>query len=95
MATSFTTSNDVTVNDGDEITLVLLYRGGEDQVAEVEVTGTVHRFDHVEPVYADDPDFGRIISGKTSEERWELLTDDPQYPAIGFLPENVLVRSDS
>jgi hypothetical protein len=27
------------------------------------------------------------------ETRWEISTDDPQHPAIGFLPESVLTRS--
>ena len=27
------------------------------------------------------------------ETRWEIVTDDDQWPAVGFLPENVLTRT--
>ena len=89
---SFKTSNGKTVKDGAEVELVFLYRGSGD-VADAEVVrrGTVRRFEQVERVYDDEG----IAVGKTTEERWELLVDDPEHPAVGILPENVLVRSDS
>ncbi len=85
MATSFKAKDGKTIRDGDTVTLVL--RKGE---LEIRQRGTVRAFDHVEPVYKDDPDVGRIVVGKTSDQKWEISTDDPQHPAIGFLPENVL-----
>ena len=53
------------------------------------VKGIVRAFEHVERVYDDEG----IAIGKVSEIRWEISTDDPQHPAIGFLPENALTRS--
>ena len=41
----------------------------------------------------------REVKGKVrafesdGETRWEILTNDPLRPAIGFLPENVLTYS--
>lgn len=84
---SFKTRNGESVEDGAKVTLVLMY--GD---LEVTAKGVVRQFDHIEPVYEDDPDLGRIVTGKTSEPRWEISTDDPQHPAIGFLPENVKTK---
>lgn len=83
MAASFKTQDGKTVRDGDVVTLSL--RKG---TSEIEQTGKVRRFDHVERVYDEEG----IAVGKTSEERWEISTDDPQHPAVGFLPENVLTK---
>lgn len=55
----------------------------------VEVTGTLRRFEQVERVYDDEG----IAVGKTSEERWEIVTDDPHYPAVGVRLEDILARS--
>jgi len=52
------------------------------------VKGTIRAFEHVERVYDDEG----IAVGKTSETKWEILTGDPHYPAVGFLPENVLTK---
>ena len=104
MAASFKTQDGTTVSDGDTVTLVLRKgdynedheRAGIGKAGEpvkIEVTGTVRTFDHLEPTYEVDPDFGRVMVGKTSEPKWEISTDDPQHPAIGFLPENVLTRT--
>ena len=86
MAASFKAQDGQIVSDGDVVTLTL--RKGD---SEIEQTGTVRRFDHVERVYDEEG----IAIGKTSEERWEISTDDPQHPAVGFLLENVLTRSGS
>lgn len=83
---SFKTNDGQTVSDGEAVTLEL--RKGE---LSITVTGTVRQFDHVERVYDDEG----IAIGKTSEPRWEISTDDPQHPAIGFLLENVLTRLDN
>lgn len=32
----------------------------------------------------------RSFVDETGGIRWEILTDEPQWPAVGFLPENVL-----
>lgn len=82
---SFKTQAGKIVKDGDTVTLTL--RKGS---LEITQHGTVRAFDHIEPVYEDDPDLGRIVTGKTKEPKWEISTDDPQHPAVGFLPENVL-----
>jgi hypothetical protein len=88
-----------TIKDGDEVTLVLWsaeHRNaetGEPETIEKTAHGVVHSIDVVEPVYEDDPDFGRIITGKNSVTHWELLTGNPDYPAIGFLPENVKTKT--
>jgi hypothetical protein len=84
-----------TIKDGDKVILVLWsaeHRNavtGEPETIEKTVQGTVHSFVQVERVY----DKEGIATGKTSETRWELLTDDPNYPAIGFLPENVKTKT--
>jgi len=85
MAASFKTQDGKTITDGSTVTLIL--RKG---ASEITQRGTVRAFDHIEPVYEDDPDLGRIVTGKTKEPKWEISTDDPQHPAVGFLPENVL-----
>jgi len=72
------------ITDGDKTTLTLLH-GTTERV----VGGTVRAFEHVERVYDEEG----IAVGKTSETKWEVLTGDPQYPAVGFLPESVLTRS--
>lgn len=69
------------ITDGEAAELVLLH--GE---TERRVSGIVHVFEQHERVYDEE----HIAVGKTSEFHWEILTGDPQYPAIGFLPENVL-----
>jgi len=99
MATSFKAKDGSTVSDGDQVTLLLRYgdytedheRAGHGTAGEpvgVKVSGTVREFDHVERVYDEE----HIAIGKSSEKRWEIVTDDPQHPAVGFLPENVLAR---
>jgi hypothetical protein len=83
MPASFKTRDGTKVADGDEVTLVLMY-----DYEEVEATGTVRQFEHVERKY----DAEGIAVGKTSENRWELVTDDAHHPAIGFVPENVKTK---
>lgn len=51
-----------------------------------EVTGQANLREQVERVYDNEG----IAIGKISEFHWEVLTGDPVYPAVGFLPENVL-----
>jgi hypothetical protein len=84
MAKTVKTQDGSVITDGEKVTLTL--RHGE---TERVVKGVVRAFEHVERVYDDEG----IAVGKTSEIKWEVLTGDPQYPAIGFLPENVLTRS--
>ncbi len=79
----FKTKDGTPVKDGEQTTLVLMY-----DYEEVEVTGTVSQFDHVERVYDEEG----IAVGKTTEKRWEVVTDDPHNPAVGFLPENVKTK---
>ncbi len=97
-AGTFKTQDGTKITDGDEVTLVLLYDGGEllddagnpvrERYAEVEATGTVRQFDHVERKYDEEG----IAVGKTTTKHWEISTADPQHPAVGFLPENVKTR---
>jgi hypothetical protein len=35
----------------------------------------------------------RAFKDENGETRWEISTDDPQHPAIGFLPQNVLTKT--
>jgi len=81
---TFKTQEGKSVADGSAVTLDLAY-----SYETVSVTGTVRAFDHVERVYDEEG----IAVGKTSEQRWEILTGDPAYPAVGFLPENVIRAS--
>lgn len=80
---SFTARDGTEIEDGEAGTFSLAH-GSET----IEVAGTVRRFDHVERVYDEEG----IAVGKTSEERWEIVTGDPTYPAVGIRPENVLAR---
>ena len=84
MATSFKARDGSVIKDGETATLKLAY-----DYEEVVATGVVRAFEHVERVYDDEG----IAVGKTSEVRWEISTDDPQHPAIGFLPSNVLTKT--
>jgi len=97
---SFKTRDGKVVRSGETVTLVLRkgdYNadheragiGKEGDPVKIEVTGVVSQFEHVERVYDDE----HIAVGKAIEPKWEISTDDPQHPAIGFLPENVLTRS--
>lgn len=89
MAETFKAADGSSVTDGDACTLRLSRGRAEDgDYSEYEVTGTVRAFQHVERVYDDE----HIAVGKTSETRWEILTGDPIYPAIGVRPEQVLTR---
>jgi len=90
MTTSFESRDGKTIKDGAKTTLILV-KGSEqtNDYSERAVTGTVRAFEHVERVYDDEG----IAIGKTSEVRWEISTDDPQHPAIGFLPSNVLTKT--
>ncbi len=83
MAASFKTKDGTVVKDGDKGTFSLA-KG----TSTIEVEGTIRHFNHIERVYDEEG----IAVGKTSEERWEITTGDPQYPAVGVLPENVLGR---
>jgi hypothetical protein len=90
MAASFKTRDNKTVKDGESVSLVLVKGSVEtNDYSERTVTGVVRQFEHVERVY----DGEGIAVGKTSEVRWEISTDDPQHPAIGFLPSNVLTKT--
>ena len=100
MSLTFETKDGKTVRDGQKTTLTLR-KGDYAEVHEeaglgvagepvkIEATGTVRAFEHIERVYDEEG----IAVGETSETRWEISTDDPQHPAIGFLPENALTRS--
>ena len=80
------------VQDGDTITLVL--RPGRRETApgvfdefERTVRGRVRRFwteERWDPLTGEQVEF--------AEERWEVETGDPQYPAIGFNPETAEIR---
>jgi hypothetical protein len=35
----------------------------------------------------------RSFTDEDGQTRWEISTEDPQHPAIGFLPQNVLTVS--
>ena len=89
---SFKTQDKKSVSDGDEVTLVLLYDGGEhpdrERYGEITATGVVRNFEQVERRYDEEG----IAVGKTSTKHWELVTGDANYPAIGFLPENVKTK---
>lgn len=82
------------IADGDQVTVVLARgkktpddtRNPNGDYSERTVVGTVRAFDHVERVYDEE----HIAVGKTSEVKWEILTGDQSYPAIGFTPESVL-----
>lgn len=67
-----------------------LPEGEQGDYSEATLTGTVRVFDHVERVYDEEG----IATGKKSEVRYELVTDNGQWSAVGFLPENV-VKSES
>jgi hypothetical protein len=90
MAASFKARDGKAVTDGQKTTLTLV-KGSEEthDYSEREVKGTVRAFEHVERVYDEEG----IAIGKTSETKWEITTGDPVYPAVGFLPENVLTRT--
>lgn len=100
MADTFQTRDGQPVEDGETATFSLRYGDYTVENAElaealigdpvvVKLTGTVRAFDQVERVYDEEG----IAIGKTSERRWEILTGDPQHPAVGFLPENVLTKT--
>jgi hypothetical protein len=84
------------VADGDEVTLILWSAehrnavSGQQETIEKTAHGIVHSFEQVDRVYDNEG----IATGKTSETRWELLTGDPAYPAIGFLPESVKTKTE-
>lgn len=65
-----------------------LKKGAEEtfDYSERVISGKVQSFEHVERIYDEE----HIAVGKTSETRWEILTNDPTYSAIGFLPESVI-----
>lgn len=77
------------IADGDEVTLTLWTATHLNAVTRATeeisktISGTVHSYEQVERIYDDEG----IAVGKTTETHWELLTGDPNYPAIGFLPE--------
>lgn len=88
--TEFKARDGKIVSDGQKTTLTLC-RGSAEKgdYSEQEVKGVVRSFEQVERVYDEEG----IAVGKTTEMHWEISTGDPMYPAIGFLPENVLTRS--
>lgn len=97
MAGSFKARDGKTIKNGDEGTFQLakgVYARVHEQqgmglVGEpviVEVTGTIRHFDQIDRVYDEE----HIAVGKRTEEHWEIVTDDPNYPAVGVRPENVL-----
>jgi hypothetical protein len=55
----------------------------------VKVTGTLRRFDQVERVYDEEG----IAVGKDTTEHWEIVTDDPMYPAVGVRLEDIISLS--
>lgn len=67
---------------------LVLKQGTEKQgdYSESTLKGKVRSFEQVERIYDKDG----IAVDKTIEVHWEMLTDDPIYPAVGFLPENVV-----
>lgn len=73
------------VRDGEQVTVTLQRPGGATRT----VTGRVRAFEEAGPC----PTCGRPLD-EAGELRWEIETDDPAYPAIGFLPEHLLARTD-
>ena len=65
--------------------------GQAGEPVKIEVRGTARRFEQVERVYDEEG----IAIGKTTEFHWEIVTGDPVYPAVGFLPENVLTFTEN
>lgn len=76
------------IKNGEKLTLVLRPGGrGEERT----VKGTVRSFEtEVETIAALEEQLARLKA--SVETRWELVTDDPQYPAIGFDPETAELR---
>lgn len=69
------------ITDGDLVTLTLAH-GASKRV----VSGTIRGFDQVTRILDDE---GYAVD-RITDPRWEIVTGDPWYPAIGFLPEHVL-----
>jgi beta-lactam-binding protein with PASTA domain len=83
---TFSTKDGQSVADGDTVTLTL--SKGSSEARPDTLTGE-SRADYSE----------RSITGtvrsfeQDGETRWEISTDDPQHPAIGFLPGNALTKT--
>lgn len=87
MVRTFETRDGQTATDGAVVALRLCKGSAETgDYSEYVATGTLRAFDHVDRVFDDE---GYAID-KIVTPCWEILTGDPNYPAIGFLPENVL-----
>jgi hypothetical protein len=84
MAQTFKAQDGVVVKDGETTTLSLAYDSER-----VVVTGTVRFFEQTDRVY----DAEGIAIGTNVTTHWEISTDDPAHPAIGFRPENVLTKT--
>jgi hypothetical protein len=83
----FETKDGKTVSSGKTYTLTLCK--GVDQYV-VQPDGTV--LSHGD--YSERKVRGLVqVFDQDGETHWEIKTGVPQYPAIGFLPENVLTHS--
>jgi hypothetical protein len=95
------------MKDGDTVTLVLRpgWEPNPDNPSEPRsvdraVTGTVRRFEQLEGQVEGEParkDNGDTVTEtvkvtRTYSVRWEILTDDPAYPAIGFDPKTAQLK---
>lgn len=88
MAKSLKAKDGRTVSDGGKVKLTLQH--GD---AERVVRGTVHAF---EPNTAQIAELKAQLKALQADNRtrWEVETDDPAQPAVGFLPEHVLSAKD-
>jgi hypothetical protein len=100
MAKTLKTKDGKAVADGDKGTFTLQHgvyepqhegqpdHGKAGEAVLRKVRGTIRHFEQVERVYDEEG----IAVGKRTEDHWEIVTDDPHYPAVGFLPEHLLSR---
>jgi hypothetical protein len=82
---TFETQDGKTIKDGQKVSLRV---GKGDPTVRETTLGGAPTHDYSESVIT-----GTVRSfEQDGETRWEVVTDDAQYPAIGFLPKNVLTK---
>jgi hypothetical protein len=68
--------------------------------ATLELRPGAHPDDHPDPELRGKP-IARSVTGvirsfeQDGETRWEISTDDPQHPAVGFDPETAVLTKPS
>ncbi len=90
MADTFKTRDKKLVTDGDLVNLVLQHGSTEKD----PIKGRVRSFrPNTEQIAELEAKLAVLKSDNGI--RWEIMTGDPTYPAVGFVPENALTIADS